>query len=219
MILFCLALALSLDALSVGASLGFKKIRFTRIALILIFLMSSMMSLLSLKLGAVLNQFLSPRIAEYLGEGLLILMGFYMIFSYKIKKPSKETAEKQTENFEEKTLFELAVKSLGITFKILKNPERGDKDCSGCIDTREALAFGFALSIDMFGIGIGLSAFLDNLTYFPILIGFTQVLFLKIGSVFGSKIAGKFSLSEQLASSMAGLFLIVFSVIKIVAGS
>lgn len=154
--LLFLVVAVSLDGFGVGITYGMRKIRVPIIALLIIMLCSGLIVLLSMTIGGMLTNLISPEQASILGGLILIFLGVFSLFNIFRSKlnflnPKKVTNEDG--------------KRFRIFKSILTKPIKADLDQSGVISANEALLLGAALALDAFGAGIGASM----LGYSPII--------------------------------------------------
>ena len=200
-----LDLSSSLDSLGVGITYGIKKTKISILGIIILFLLSIIITNISILLGNALNQLLNPRVSIYVGSLLLIIMGIFIIYETVFPKKHKKKKRKE---------YNLFIKYLGITINIIKDPINSDIDKSNKIDFKEAMFLGFALSLDAVCIGFGGSIIGINSFIFPLLISIFQILFLCIGSKIG-RIINQFSnVPQNLWNIISGLLLIFIGIIK-----
>ena len=108
------------------------------------------------------------------------------------------------------------IKCLGITIKIIKNPNSSDLDKSNVIDSKEALFLGLALSLDSFCIGIGFSMLNTFSIIFPLLTSCFQLFFLSLGNYFGKKLYSLNKLPDNIWSTISGILLIIIGFCKMI---
>lgn len=201
-----LAVAISIDGLSVGVTYGLRNIKIGIIPLIIISGISVLSIYLTSSLGSGLSHLLDEATATLLGSIILVLIGCWLIYSAYLG------GKDEGNDSEEKLLFTMQIKSLGIIIKILKEPTRADFDRSGTISVSEALFLGLALALDALGAGLGagLTGF-SNLV-FPMAIGFISMAFVSggflLGRLMGNKLPGFFEF-------FPGLIIIVLGIIKL----
>lgn len=85
-----------------------------------------------------------------------------------------------------------------------------DNDCDKCIDKFGMLLFGFAVSLDAFSVGIGLSSITTHYLLSSIIFSLSSFIFTYLGLLLGSKIS---TLIGRLATIIGGCFLIVIGII------
>ncbi len=218
-----LAISSSIDSLGIGITYGIKNTRISNIAKIVLFLISFFVSIISLWFGNVLKKFLPDYILDFLGSCILIFMGIFFCFQ-ALRKNHKTQREDLSDNlnniYKTKTtsndakIYSFFIKFLGITIQIIKNPNSSDFDKSNCIDAKEALFLGLALSLDTFCIGIGFSMMNISSILFPILACSFQLIFLSLGIFFGKKLYNFSKLPDNVWSIISGLLLIIIGILK-----
>lgn len=206
-----LALSASIDSLGVGISYGLKKTKINFPAFVILFLLSLVITSLSISLGNIITSFISPNVTKTVGSIILILIGFFII--YEAILPKEKTKKKTMPQHKEYNIF---IKFLGITINIIKDPISSDIDSSNKIDLKEAIFLGIALSIDSLSIGFGASAIGINTFIFPILISIFQIMFLNIGRILGSKINRISNLPKNIWSIISGVLLICIGISKMI---
>lgn len=224
-----LAISSSVDALGIGITYGIKKTKIILFAKIILFTISFTITMLSLWFGDILKNFLSYELAKFIGSFILICMGCFIFFQALKKDFSKDCFDDIDNNYKinsginsgidsgidsEIKIYSFFIKFLGITIKIIKNPNSSDLDSSNYIDSKEAIFLGIALSLDCIGIGVGGSIVGINPILFPFLVSSLQLLFLNLGIVFGKKIDKIANFPDNLWAIISGLLLCIIGVIK-----
>ena len=213
-----LAISSSIDSLGIGITYGIKNTKITFLAKIVLFIVAFTISIISIWFGNIIKYILPDFLVSYLGCTILILMGLFMCFQ-SLKRNNHDT--KSILKNETKTLtsepkvYSFFIKFLGITIKIIKNPNYSDLDSSNTIDYKEALFLGLALSLDSFCIGIGFGMLNISSLIFPLLISCFQLLFLSIGNYFGRKLYKFSKLPDNVWSLISGFLLISIGFMKI----
>ena len=210
-----LALSSSIDSLGIGITYGIKNTRISYMAKIVLFVISFLISFLSVCFGDILKNIFSDFATRLIGNIILIAMGIFVCFQaiHKDKKNTTQNlaySEPICKNNEK--IYSFFIEFLGITIKIIKNPTSSDLDSSHSIDSKEALFLGFALSLDCFCIGafgsiIGVSSFL-----FPVFISIFQLVFLSIGK----KLHRLSNLPDNIWSVISGILLVLIGVVRFV---
>ena len=206
-----LALSASIDSLGVGISYGLKKTKINFPAFVILFLLSLLITSLSISLGNIITSFISPNATKIIGSIILILIGIFII--YEAILPKEKNKKKTLPQHKEYNIF---IKFLGITINIIKDPISSDIDNSNKIDLKEAIFLGIALSIDSLSIGFGASAIGINTFIFPILISIFQIMFLNIRRILGSKINSISNLPKNIWSIISGVLLICIGISKMI---
>jgi putative sporulation protein YtaF len=213
-----LALSLSLDALGVGLVYGLRKIKIPFPAKLMICLFSILYSGFALTVGSSLARVIDPFYAKLIGTLILILMGAWIIIQNLMGKkkeaPSEDESLPVTRPVNQ-TLIKIAIKSLGITIHVIRNPIEIDINHSGVIDFGESLLLGFALSVDAIGAGIGSGLAGFSPFWLPLVIGLFQMGFLFTGGYLGKKCAPVLDFNSKFLSFLPGVILIIVALIRI----
>lgn len=235
MLLNCILLAfcVSIDSLSIGLTYGLKNTRISFGAKLILFIISIVITSLSIFIGASICKIFSPNISTAIGCILLCIMGLWIIIQAIINNKENEednsissyevfpqTASLHKSNFsykvKKKKEYHFFIKFLGITIQIIRDPSYSDLNKSNQIEGKEAIYLGIALSLDSIGIGIGSSIIGLNLFLFPMLVAIFQLFFLSFGSYLGKKIKDIFNIPQNIWSIIAGVLLIFVGISKII---
>jgi putative sporulation protein YtaF len=146
-----ISLSSNLDNVGVGVSYGIRKINIPFTSNLLIAVVTSIGTFLSILLGQSIYLFISAEMAGYLGGGIIIAAGIWVIFQEKIMHRGKEPRE------EKQLVAETGLSRFGFRqiVSILDNPLIADWDFSGHIDLKEATALAFGLTINNIPNGVG----------------------------------------------------------------
>ena len=136
------AISSRIDSLGIGITYGIKKTKISLIGKLILFIISLITAYISIIFGNIIQFILPEFLTKLIGNGILILMGLYIIFE----------AFKENNN----------------SPNVFNNPISSDFDNSKVIDSKEALFLAVALSLDSFCIGICGSIADINLVLFPI---------------------------------------------------
>ena len=219
MLLNCIILAISssIDSLGIGITYGIKNTKISVGATSILFFISFIISIISIYFGNLLKYIFPDFLIHYLGSFLLILMGLFMCFqSVKVSKQENEIKDdKHLKIADTEKIYSFFIKCLGITIKIIKNPNSSDLDKSNVIDSKEALFLGLALSLDSFCIGIGFSMLNTFSIIFPLLTSCFQLFFLSLGNYCGKKLYTFHKLPDSIWSMISGILLIIIGCCKI----
>jgi putative sporulation protein YtaF len=207
-----IALSLSLDAFGAGIAYGIRKIRIPPVSKLVICFMSVFYSGIALVAGKAAGGILPPAAAKAAGTVILASMGVYIILQTFLKKEKPVTERSRPQKG---TLLEIAIKSLGVTIQVVRNPDSGDIDRSGIIDIREALLLGFALSVDAIGVGIGSALAGIHSMMIPFAAGLFQLLLLSAGTRLGGKLEKTAGLNKKVLAVVPGILLITMALIRI----
>lgn len=214
-----LAISSSIDSLGIGITYGIRNTTILFNGKLVIFLISFIVTLISLYLGNILKLIFPKFVIDYLGSFLFILIGIFICIQ-ALKKDKNNIKDisynEKTINKKERKTYSFFIKFLGITIKIIKDPVSSDFDNSNKIDSKEALFLGFALSIDSLCVGIGGSIVGINTYVFPFLVGFFQLFFLKTGNFLGKKLYSFSKLPSNIWSIISGILLITLGIIKFI---
>lgn len=208
-----IAISLSLDAFGVGITYGIRKVRIPLVSKLVICFMSVLYSGLALIAGKAVYGILPPQASRIAGTVILASMGVFIILQTVLKK-GESVAGKPRQD-EKRTLLKIAVKSLGITIQVIRNPDEGDIDRSGIIDIREALLLGLALSVDAIGVGIGSALAGLGSLWIPFAAGIFQMLLLYAGTCLGARLSESSRLNKTVLSVVPGILLISMALIRI----
>ena len=214
-----LAISSSIDSLGIGITYGIRNTTILFNGKLVIFLISFIVTLISLYLGNILKLIFPKFVIDYLGSFLFILIGIFICIQ-ALKKDKNNIKDisynEKTINKKERKTYSFFIKFLGITIKIIKDPVSSDFDKSNKIDSKEALFLCFALSIDSLCVGIGGSIVGINTYVFPFLVGFFQLFFLKTGNFLGKKLYSFSKLPSNIWSIISGILLITLGIIKFI---
>lgn len=204
-----LALSVSIDSFGIGITYGIRNTKIFRVAKVILFAISILVTSLSIHLGGLLSNIFSETFTKWIGACFLVLMGLWIIYQ---AINTKKEEEKALNNTSSPTIYEFMIRFLGITIQIIRNPISSDLDNSKCIDWKESIYLGLCLSIDSLCIGIcssmiGYSSFL-----FPILVASFQLVFLSVGRILGNKIFSISNIPENIWSTLSGVLLICIGV-------
>ena len=204
-----LALSVSIDSFGIGITYGIRNTKIFRVAKVILFAISILVTSLSIHLGGLLSNIFSETFTKCIGACFLVLMGLWIIYQ---AINTKKEEEKALNNTSSPTIYEFMIRFLGITIQIIRNPISSDLDNSKCIDWKESIYLGLCLSIDSLCIGIcssmiGYSSFL-----FPILVASFQLVFLSVGRILGNKIFSISNIPENIWSTLSGVLLICIGV-------
>lgn len=205
-----LATSVSIDSLGIGITYGLRNTKITKSATIILFIISMIITSLSVLVGDKLVQIFPEYIATFIGSIFLIFMGVWVIYqAMKKKNEKKEALEKEPK------MYQFFIDFLGITIQIIRDPISSDLDHSKKIDWKESLYLGIALSIDSFGVGICSSIIGYRSFLFPILVASFQLFFLTFGRLFGEKIFSVSFIPENIWSVLSGTLLICIGISRL----
>lgn len=187
-------IAASLDILVVSLAYGLKDIKINFSSTLVIASISALGTFISMILGKFLVDLIPIKLGDIIGGLVLLLLGFYSIYSYF--KEKKILTSHNSENDSSPTF-------------ILENPEVADKDKSGNIDFKESLALSLALALNNFGLGIGASISGLNIAFTTISTFIISLIFISLG-FYLSKIIKNKNISKN-SNLIAGIIIIILS--------
>ncbi|KHF28801.1 manganese efflux pump MntP [Anoxybacillus sp. BCO1] len=200
--LFLLALAVSIDGLTVGITYGMRNVHIPLRSLLIISLFSCLTFLVAMGIGRIMYVFFSPAVANAMGGSILIVLGLWMIIQFILKRDDNE----------EKFLMNVEIRPLGIVIQILRKPTMADFDRSGTITGMEAVFLGVALSLDAFGAGVSAALLNYSVTFTTFLICLLSFSFLFSGLKIGKSFR-KYDWLQKY-SFLPGIMLIVLGIFK-----
>ncbi|GAA0065385.1 sporulation membrane protein YtaF [Clostridium perfringens] len=187
-------IAASLDILVVSLAYGLKDIKINFSSTLVIASISALGTFISMILGKFLVDLIPVKLGDIIGGLVLLLLGFYSIYSYF--KEKKILTSHNSENNSSPTF-------------ILENPEVADKDKSGNIDFKESLALSLALALNNFGLGIGASISGLNISFTTISTFIISLIFISLGFYLSKTIKSK-NISKN-SNLIAGIIIIILS--------
>lgn len=202
-----LALAVSLDSFSVGFTYGLRKMRIPFKSIAIIACCSALTLTISMLIGHLLQQVLSPVITGKMGGVILIILGVWVIYQFFRSEKEKDILP------HEKVIINLEIKSIGLVIHILKKPMSADFDKSGTITGVEAIMLGLALSLDSFGAGIGAAMLGYSPGYLALAVALLSSLLVFLGIKLGSYLSQITWL--QRFTFLPGILLIIIGIWKI----
>lgn len=207
MILTCMLLALStsIDSIGIGLTYGIRDITISRQAKIILFIISLIISSISILIGNTLNNILSKKITNIIGSLILFFIGI-IILVQTLKREKRQ----------EKKVYKLFIRFLGITIQIIKDPISSDFDNSKKIDSKEAIYLGTALSLDSFSVGIGAGMLGSISIIFPLIVSLFQIIFLSLGRNIGEKLNKKIHIPSKIWSILSAVLLILIGIVRLV---
>jgi putative sporulation protein YtaF len=225
--LLLLSFAVSLDGFGVGVTYGLRRIRIPIISVIIIACCSGLVIWLSMAVGGLITNYLSPVVARMIGASILIAIGLWALLQLKRNQAQEEadaesgpgteasivSVESEYDAASGRTLVSLELRQLGIVIQILRKPQVADVDKSGSISASEAVLLGVALSFDAFGAGLAAAMIGLQPTVTAIAIALSSAVFLVAGMRVGFKYAGWHGM--QALSALPGMMLIVMGIIKL----
>lgn len=192
--------ALSIDALSIGASCAMRKIRIPFLSKMIICMIGCLVTFLSVAAGGFLCRIFPEKSGNYLSIAMLIFLGLYIIIG--AFKKNDQNIQKKDYNYVE------------ITAEIMKKPDSCDLDQSENIETGEAVYIGIAVSADSLAAGLG--AGMGGTGYIlPIVCGIFQFAFLYFGEKLGEKLSLSQKFSQKNFSIFSGMVFLLLALIRL----
>lgn len=204
-----LAVSVSIDALGIGITYGFRNTKINRFAKIVLFVISVCITAISVCIGNSISNIFPTNFTTLVGSMILVCMGLFVIYqALKNKDEVKNTKVLKTEP----KIYRFFIEFLGITIQIIRDPISSDLDGSKKIDVKEAMYIGIALSIDSICVGICSSIIGYSSLLFPILVASFQLMFLSVGRLIGEKISSVSNIPENIWNVLSGVLLICIGI-------
>ncbi len=108
------------------------------------------------------------------------------------------------------------MKSLGLTFQIIRNPLLSDIDHSHSISPIEAIYLGLALSIDSISVGIGYSLIGSVNILAPVFVGLFQLAFLYLGEIIGNRVTKYKNVNTDYLQLISVAVMFVLLILRII---
>ena len=201
-----LAIALSLDSLTVGFTYGMRKVSIPFKSLIIISACTFLVLMLAMGMGTIIEQFISYEAGQKLGGIILIGIGLWVLFQFFTSQNAKVEEQSQCK------IIKFEVKPFSIIIKILRKPTEADFDRSGSISGIESLFLGFALSLDSFGAGIGAALIDFPPILFSIIVTISCTIFVLAGIRIG-KLLSNVKLMKYV-TVLPGIVLVLMGIYK-----
>lgn len=151
-----LALALSLDSLTVGLLYGVRGIKLPWGAMAVVSGASGLLLAVAMSGGRVLSEILPAGVAQRLGALLLVGVGLWITYqTWRSHGRPAATPEPSPGPGGPRKVWRLRLGSVGIVIEILREPGAADLDHSGHISLSEACFLGIALALDSVAAGLG----------------------------------------------------------------
>lgn len=204
-----LSMALSADAFAIGVACEMRGIRTSTAARLVICFVSAVITAAAVFLGSVISDFLPVWAGNFIGIIMMFALGAYVIYGAIAEKPKKPPKPRK------ENILTLAVKPLGITIRIIRNPAECDIDHSSAVDFAEACYMGVALSADSFAAGLGAGVSGGAADWIPLMCGIFQLVFLCCGAKIGKKFYGIKKIKQKYLSIASGAVLIAVALFRI----
>ena len=209
-VMILLALVSNTDNFAVGISYGTRRIQIPFISNLIIAFITGVGTLVSMLLGVVISNVLSPKQATLLGAIIIIVVGSWIF----VKEVIHILGDGSNQNEGEVRKIEISrYGSIGKIPKILENPFLADLDFSGYISVSESIILGCALALNIManGIGAGLAGINPFVTaIFAFIISLLSIwVGIKLGHDYVNNFLGK------LSAPLSGLILIIIGIYEI----
>lgn len=210
-----LAIAVSFDSLAIGVTYGIAKIKIPTVPRILLSLVSAIFFFLAINLANILIEFFPSTVIDYLGGGILILLGVYSIWrAGQLKNNDPHLKSQHRKQAVQQKIYKLKIPSLGLIINIIKEPLAADYDFSNIISNKEAILLGFALSLDAFGAGFSAAILKIPATATAIAVMIMNYIFVSQGLKGGIQINKK--LNNPTIQWIPGLIIILLGIVKLI---
>ncbi|MVO71458.1 sporulation membrane protein YtaF [Paeniclostridium sordellii] len=201
-----LVLALCIDTFVAGIAYGTDRIKIPLSSNIVITTVCSLFLALSLSLGSLLKEFMSPRFASILSFALLFSLGILRLFESFFKS--------YIQNFSS-TGAPLTFKLFDFKFvlEIYANETKADYDKSKTLTIKESVYLAVALSIDSIAVGFGSSLVSFDFVQILLLSFTIGILALFLGVNIGKKFIEKVNIN---LSWLSGAMLVCLAIIRLI---
>jgi putative sporulation protein YtaF len=176
------AVASSSDGFVVGFSYGIKKVRINFFSNFVISIMAGLSTFIIMLLGKSILPIIPVKYANLLGSGILILLGFYLLFA---------AVKEYLVSIDYKNKLSYTKTGLDGYKNILKTPEIIDTNNNKNIEFKESIVLGFILCLNNIGLGIGASISGLDIYITSICSIVFSFLFIPLGYTIGKKILTK----------------------------
>lgn len=234
-----LALAVSLDGFSVGASYGIRGIRIPALSVFIIAACSGAVVWTAMTAGGWLTAWLPPTVSQTAGAVLLIAVGLWALAQLRrsaggaaghgtdaggacagdadshSNTHSHPNWSAHADSSPLRSVARIELRRLGLVICVLRAPQTADMDRSGTISAPEAVLLGFALSLDALGAGFG--AAMVGFPALPSALFITAAsgMFLLAGLRFGRRFAVR-AAGAKAVSVLPGLILIATGIARLI---
>lgn len=226
-----------MDGLGAGFSYGVRNLRIPFLSLMVISLSSALTMGLAMFLGWTFKHFVSLYLARFLGGGILIVLGCWIVWQgmdidhKKILKRCRRHIHEEagsrspapagqaaSSSYSQSVDPERTAKLRYLHYlpKVIFEPQIADLDHSGIISLGEAALLGFALACDAFGAGFAAALSGFNLWLTTAAVGLSKFIFISLGLWSGNIYGGK--LSVLPANLLSGGLLIFLGLLNILWG-
>lgn len=188
----------NLDNIVIGIAYGIKKIKISFLSNFLIAIITTFGTFISMYLGKIIINFFPITIANILGSGIILLLGFYFLIQSIINLSNKDIKSISLKNSDSMIIY----------------AKDSDKNNSGHIEIKEAITVGLGLTFNNIGTGIAASAAGVNILETVIFTFIASMTLMTMGIFLGNKILGK--LLGKFAPLISGIILIILGIIELI---
>lgn len=203
-----LALAVSLDSLTVGVLYGARGIRLPWGAMAIVSLATGLLLSLSMAAGGALGALLPAALAARAGALLLVAVGCWV--TYQTWRNHSRQPVPLTPQEVQRRVWRVRLGTVGIVVEILREPGAADLDRSGHINPLEACLLGIALALDSVAAGLGAAMAGYSRLGLPVAATGLSYLFLLLGSrgagLLPWRISGRWAMLHGLVLLLLGVY-------------
>lgn len=209
-LLLLLGAALSLDALGIGVSYGVRGIKLGAKAQAVIFVLTFVYTAFAAFAGTRLLAVIPAEAADAVGIVLLFGMGAFVLVS-----ALRGDGQKKSQPSGERTILDMAIKRLGITIRIIKNPVACDLDGSHSISGWEAAYLVLVLCLDSIGAVVGTALTGISVGLLPVFTALFQIGFLNAGHLLGRRLSASRWADSKCVMVLPGVILIGIGILRV----
>lgn len=211
MSLILIAISLSIDAFGIGIAYGIRDIKIPWPAKAVISFFTMIFTLVSVVFGRWAASLLPPAAAAAIGAFILFGIGIWMLRQgLRDKEPPAAPPDSAPV-----TVADIAIRSMGLSIRIIRDPQSCDSNHSKVIEPVEAVSLGIALSIDSLGAGFAGAVAGIGFLSIPMISVLFQLIFLTLGTLSGARLRKISPLNNRFWSFISGAALILLGVIRI----
>ncbi|GBF11355.1 MAG: manganese efflux pump [Tepidibacillus sp.] len=201
--LILVATAVSIDGFWGGFSFGLRKIKISYFSLLIMSSWSVVGTIITMRLGNKLQDYISLNMGKYIGAILLLLLGLFTL--------KEGLKQKKEANINRNVISNLKVRNL---IKVINNPILADIDQENDIKPIEGMILGIAVAMDASIAAFTLSFFNYNPFLTSFLFGLMHFILIGMGNILARKniinvFAEKFSL-------LPGIILVTLAIIRLI---
>ena len=209
---FLFGISANLDALLIGASYGFRKVRISFRENLIISLITFAGSFLSVGLGKLLEPIFPANITSYVGSVLLILFGGYLLIKAFYHKSLSAPSIKETTDLDASAM-EQEQTPADSPADHAPSENMDEEESSGTLTLTEIVILGIMLSMNNIGIGFGTG--MAGIAMMPTMIVtlLLSLLFMTLGNRLGeAKWIGSIA---KIADPLSGFLLMCLGLVEL----